>query len=99
MMEIMAYFHENGGKSLPNAMKKGFAAAFDKFDAYQLAKYRGENKSVKLVDLVNLVHPFPNEKNADALKALVAGELKSTGTWEAKLTQAGQKAGSELEKK
>ena len=98
MKEIMAYFYGNKGKSLPNAMKKGFAKAFDKFDAYQLAKYRGEGKAVKLVDMVNLVHPNPTERNAEALKALIAGELKSTATWEAKLTKAGQEADSEKEK-
>ena len=71
MMEIIAYYYAIGGKTLPNAMKKGFAKAFDKFDAYQLAKYRGEAKAVKLVDIVNLVHPTPSERNEDALKALV----------------------------
>lgn len=98
MLEIMAYFYAHGNKSLPNAMKKGFAAAFDKFDGYQLAKYRGESKSVKLVDLVNLVHPTPTDKNAKALRSLMLGELKSTQTWEAKLTQAGQKAASKADK-
>ena len=98
MMEIIAYYYAIGGKTLPNAMKKGFAKAFDKFDAYQLAKYRGEAKAVKLVDIVNLVHPTPSERNEDALKALVEGLLKSTETWEAKLTEAGQKAENEIEK-
>ena len=98
MMEIMAYFYGMGGKSLPNAMKKGFAKAFDKFDAYQLAKYRGGGKAVKLVDMANLVHPKPAARNADALKSLVAGTLKSTQTWEAKLTKAGQDAVSKKEK-
>lgn len=98
MMEIAAYYFANGGKTLPNAMKKGFAKAFDRFDAYQLAKYRNEQKSVKLVDIVNLVHPIPTLKNAKALQALVDGELKVTETWEAKLSQAGQVAETEEEK-
>lgn len=99
MTEIAAYYFNNkGGKNLPNAMKKGFASAFGRFDAYQMAKYRGEQKAVKLVDLVNLVRPVPNERNALALKQLVADELKSDSTWEARLTQAGQQAESEAEK-
>jgi hypothetical protein len=98
MLEIAAYFFAKNGKGLPNAMKKGFATAFERFDGYQLAKYRGEQKAVKLVDLVNLVRPVPNERNTQALKALVAGELKATETWEAKLTHAGQIAESEVEK-
>ncbi len=99
MMEILAcYYGVNQHTKMPNAMKKGFAKAFNKFDAYQLAKYRGANKSVKLVDLVNLVHPTPTEKNAKALKALVADTLRSQNTWESKLTQAGQKADNKAEK-
>jgi 60 kDa SS-A/Ro ribonucleoprotein len=92
MLEIAAAYRAKGGKNLPNAMKKGFAAAFDRFDGYQLAKYRAEGKTFKLVDLVNLVRPVPTERNAEALRALVAGELKNTDTWEAKLSQAGQTA-------
>jgi 60 kDa SS-A/Ro ribonucleoprotein len=92
MIEIVARYQALGGKHLTNAMKKGFAAAFDRFDGYQLAKYKGANKAVKLVDLVNMVHPVPTHRNAAALAKLVRDELKSEGTWEAKLTQAGQKA-------
>lgn len=94
MLEIASYYKAKGGKNLPNAMKKGFASAFDRFDEYQLAKYRGENKVMKLVDLVNLVRPVPTAKNADGLKALVEGTLRNTDTWEAKLTEVGQKAES-----
>lgn len=97
MMEILAYHTANNGK-VTNAMKKGFGAAFGRFDAYQLAKYRGESKSIKLVDVANLVHPAPTDKNREALAALIKGELKSTDTWESKLTTAGQNAESQEEK-
>lgn len=98
MLEIAALIllSEKDSK-LPNAVKKGFAKAFDKFDAYQLAKYRGEGKSVKLVDIVNLVHPIPTERNAQALKELVEGTLKNTDTWESKMTEAGQKGTSKTQ--
>jgi 60 kDa SS-A/Ro ribonucleoprotein len=98
MLEIAAAYRAKGGKNLPNAMKKGFALAFNRFDAYQLAKYRGEGKTFKLVDLVNLVHPVANERNVRALHELVNGNLKNTRTWEAKLTQAGQLAETADEK-
>lgn len=98
MTEIVAcYFGKNKGKALPNSLKKGFAKAFDKFDGYQLAKYKGDGKDVSLVDVVNLVHPKATKKNEKALDELVKGTLKSTETWEAKLTSAGQKAKSEDE--
>ena len=97
MMEILSYHAANNGK-IPNSVKKGFAKAFDKFDKYTLAKYRGESKGYKLIDIVNLVHPIPTENNAEAINALVKGELKSFDTWESELTKAGQKATNEEEK-
>jgi 60 kDa SS-A/Ro ribonucleoprotein len=90
--EILACYMANFGKPVPNALKKGLAAAFSKFDGYQLGKYRGEGRELSLVDAVNILHPTPTEKNREALKALVKGDLRSTETWETKLTQAGQKA-------
>lgn len=98
MLEIASYFKSIGGKNMPNAMKKGFAKAFDRFDGYQIAKYRGEGKAINLIDIVNLVHPTPTKKNATALQQLVEGTLRNTQTWETMLTQAGQNAKSEAEK-
>jgi len=40
MMEILAYYKQNCGDKIPNSMKKGFAKAFNKFDDYQLAKWK-----------------------------------------------------------
>ncbi len=99
MTEILAYYLSNktgkGKAKFPNALKKGFATAFDKFDGYQIAKYKGENKDVKLVDIVNIVHPVPTDRNKEALNLLINGKLKNTETWEAKLSAAGQAAEGE----
>ena len=99
MTEILSYYLANktdrNNPKFPNALKKGFAKAFDKFDGYNLSKYKGENKEVKLVDIVNLVHPVPTARNKEALEQLIKGELKNTQTWESKLSEAGQKAESE----
>lgn len=97
MMEILSYHDANNGK-IPNSMKKGFAAAFNKFDRYSLAKYRGEGKKFKLIDVVNLVHPRTTEKNREAIAALVKGDLKSFDTWETDVSAAGQNATSDDEK-
>lgn len=89
LIEIVAYV---GKKPIPNQVKKGVAAALNKFDAYQLAKYRREGHKFSLVDLFNLVHPKPLPQNVDAWKKLIAGELTQTGeTWEARLS-AGEDA-------
>ena len=86
MMEILSYYYTNYSNTEPNALKKGFAKAFERFDEYQLAKYRASSKSLKLVDIVNLVHPKHNE----AIKKLVNDELRNERTFEAKLSKAGQ---------
>jgi 60 kDa SS-A/Ro ribonucleoprotein len=86
MTEILSYYYANYGKKEPAALRKGFAEALGRFDAYQLAKYRGAKKDVKLVDVVNLVHP----KHTDAIAALVKDELRNTKTFESKLSAAGQ---------
>ena len=100
MTEIMAYyFGKNGRKaSVPGAMRKGFRKAFDKFDTYQLAKYRGEKKEIPLVNVVNIVHPKGTSRNAEALKRLVEGTLKSEDTFEAKLSAAGKAGKTAAEK-
>jgi len=99
MTEIVSYYLNNNTDKtkpkFPNSMKKGFASAFDRYDGYHIAKYRGDGKEVKLVDIVNLVHPTPTERNADALSSLVKGTLKNIDTWESKLSQAGQSDNSD----
>ena len=86
--EILAC-HLSHKEKITNAMKKGFAEAFGRFDAYQLAKYRGEGNTVKLVDAVNICHPKETEKTNGALTQLVKGELRSSDTWESELSAVG----------
>lgn len=92
--EIMAYYGHAYGAPFPNSLKKGLALALSRFTPYEVAKYRGEGKDVSLVDIVNITHP----KHTDAIGALVKGDLKSTETWESKLTAAGQNAENDEEK-
>lgn len=92
MLEVLAcYQAKYGRRPIPNSLKRGIRDAFNRFDAYQCAKYRAEAKAIKLVDLVNLVHP----KGAKHIGDLVKGGLKSTETWEAKLTESGKGANKE----
>lgn len=97
MQEILGLIWANGKTPIPNSVKKGFAAAFDSFDTYQLSKYTTENSAIKLVDLVNLVHPVPTDRNRDALNALINGKLKNATTSQRALSSIGQKADSKEE--
>lgn len=85
MQEILAVIQSTSQKCVPNAVRKWFKKAFERFDAYQLAKYRTEGKAIKLVDIVNLVHP----KHTPELKKLIDWNLKNEQTWEAKISAAG----------
>lgn len=92
MVEILGCYLHRNNFPVPNAMKKGFAMALERMNEYQLAKYRCENREIKLVDVVNIVHP----KNTLALKLLMSGNLNVSGkTWEAELSAAGQEADEE----
>lgn len=95
MLEILAlYLQDNGKRVLPNSMRKGFASVLEGLDEYKLAKYKKDSAVVKMVDVVNLVHP----KTTKAIDALIKGTLKPAQTWETKLTQVGQQAEDEESK-
>ncbi len=73
---------------LPNALKRAWRDALERFDEYQLAKYQLRGRAVKTVDVVNLVHP-----RSAAVDALVRGTLSTSGrTWEAILSERGSSA-------
>ena len=99
MTEALSYYMNNYGKPIPNSLKKGLSLAANKFNEYQLAKYRGEGKEVSMVDLFNIVHPTPvSIRQSVTFKNLINGELRSSETWESMQTKSGQIAETEEEK-
>lgn len=96
---ISAYAQINGMKQndikkIPNAIKRGFKSALERLDAYQLDKYKMNNRSVSMIDLIRLFHPKGAQKNAEAFKRLVNGEslddLYETKILEKQMTKAGK---------
>lgn len=82
---VAIYWKLNGKKSpLSKQVKKGLAAAFNKFSEYQLAKYN-RDKDIKLADVLALVHAKPKDKETGLLFAKLANkdhlpkETKSSG--------------------
>ena len=85
-------------KSIPLAIKKGVADAFNKFDEYQFSKYNGGNKSLTFKDLLRIVHPKPaNEEKSKIFAGIMNDSLAIAYTWETQLSANGQK--HELEQK
>lgn len=94
LMDLLGMIKVRKGKMkpIPKGIKKGMALAFNNYDEYQLAKYKKSNLEISLVDVVNLVHPKPTEKNAVALKILVDDKLGAANTWETALSSGADKA-------
>ena len=82
-------------RKIPNAIKKGFKAALERLDAYQIDKYKMNSRQVKMLDLVNLFHPKGTQRNQQAYHNLVNGEslagLYASKVLEKEMTKAGQK--------
>lgn len=86
LTEFLALYWKDGRQPLSAQVKKGLAAAFTKFDEYQLAKYN-RDAAIKLRDVLFLSHAKPkDDAQAQLWKRLVAGELAIPDTWEVALS-------------
>ena len=95
--ELLAYYAIANGRTevkklnkLSKQLQKGLAAAFNKFDEYQFAKYN-RDAVVKLKDALFLVHPKAKDEAQQALfNKIVKDELQVAYTWETELSALGQ---------
>lgn len=88
--EIMACYKSMYGKPFPNALKRGMAEAVQNFDEYQLAKYNGGCKDVKLRDVLRITHPNPKSKEIEKLFGKILNDtLETPYTWETELSARG----------
>lgn len=71
MVRILSdYYSQSEGKSkMTNAMRRGFRMSINEFSNEQLLLYV-DTQTVKLVDVINLVHPIPNNKNSIGLSEI-----------------------------
>jgi 60 kDa SS-A/Ro ribonucleoprotein len=92
LAEFVAIYWKNGKQPLSAQVKKGLAAAFVKFDAYQLAKY-DRAAPVRLRDVLFLCHARPLDVTQEVLwKQLAEGSLPTPDTWEVRLSAASDDA-------
>jgi hypothetical protein len=91
LAEFVAIYWKDGRVPLSGQVKKGLAAAFPKFDEYQLAKY-DRGGPIKLRDVLFLCHAKPRDEAQAALwKKLVSGTLTTPDTWEVALSSGADK--------
>jgi hypothetical protein len=81
------------GVKLPNSIRKGLCDALENFDEYQLQKHDKSNASLKLRDLIKILHPKPKtDERSDLYKRAMTGELKTANTWETYISTNGSTA-------
>src|SRR5215467_9728384 len=91
LSEFVAIYWKDGRVPLSGQVKKGLAAAFPKFDEYQLAKY-DRGGPIKLRDVLFLSHAKPRDAaQAGVWKKLVWGRLATPDTWEVALSAGADK--------
>lgn len=91
--EILACYLSKFGKPIPNSLRKALRDVISGFDAYTLAKYKGENDAVKMRDLFRLFRPVPKDEAQSKLwKSLLDGTIESPMTWEVELSKNGNNA-------
>lgn len=90
LSEFLAIYWKDKKQPLAAGVRKGLAKALAKFNEFQLSRYAGESKNVKLKDVIKLVHPKPKTKAQAMLwKSVIEGTLKTADTWEAELSENG----------
>ncbi|MDJ1493580.1 TROVE domain-containing protein [Cytophagaceae bacterium DM2B3-1] len=106
IMELLAYYQLTNERKetkklgkLSKQIQKGLAKSFNKFDAYQFAKYNRDTV-VRLRDALFLVHPMPKDDAQQEIFTQIASDtLPVPYTWETELSQLGQQSfASEQEK-
>lgn len=89
--EALAMYWKDGKRPLANQLKCGLAAAFNKFDEYQFAKYN-RDAEIKLRDVLFMVHPKAKDDDQQKIfDRLTENQLAIPETWEVKLSGGGDK--------
>ncbi|RLE08115.1 TROVE domain-containing protein, partial [Candidatus Aerophobetes bacterium] len=87
--EVIAYQLTKFNKPIPNSLKKAIAESFNRFDAYQLAKYN-RGGAVELRDAMFLCHPKPKDKiHEEIFRKLADQTLEPPETWEVVISTKG----------
>lgn len=91
LTEFLSIYWKESRCPLSAQVKKGLAAAFTKFNAYNLTKYNRDG-AIKLRDVLFLCHAKPiSDDQAETWKKLIAGTLESPDTWEVSLSAGNNK--------
>ena len=88
--ELLSFYINTFGKPIPNSLRKGIAGVFPTFSEYDLAKYKGAGKEMKMKDILNICHPAPKSDEQSAMwKRCLEDRLEVPYTWEVELSKRG----------
>lgn len=78
-------------EKMPNSLKRGIAAAFNKFDGYHFRKYNKQGKEgITFKDALYLTHPKPKTAaKSEVFKKIIEGNLDPISTWETEISLVG----------
>lgn len=85
--EFLAIYFAGGRAPIPHGIRRALAHAFGAFSRYQIAKYKDDDKKIKLRDALRLVHPkAKDDEQNETFRQLRKGELAPAETWESELS-------------
>lgn len=91
LTEFLSIYWIDGKQPLSAQVKKGLAAAFSKFNEYELSKWQKADAAVKLRDVLFLTHARPDNGQAELFKKIVDQTLVTPDTWEVALSSGSDK--------
>ena len=66
--EALAFWHENYGRKLPSAVKRGIAdAAVKSYNQVSYLRYNSSRNAYKFADVIQLTHPSPKSEEQNSL--------------------------------
>jgi hypothetical protein len=87
--EFLSLYWKEKKQPVSKQVKKGLALAFDKFDAYQFAKYNTRTSRVSFRDVLALTHAKPSPGKKELYRQIASNTLPTPYTWEVALSRKG----------
>lgn len=80
-------------RTVPKALLKGIGDSLNKFDEYQIGKYKGGNGSVSFKDVLRVTHAKPaNAEKGVLFSKIMNDSIAVANTWETQISNGGSTA-------
>lgn len=86
LAEILSMYWRGGKRPISKQLRRGLKIAFLKFDEYHLARNIGADNTVKLRDVLFMVHPKPANDKVELFNKIANKQLQAPDTWQVSLS-------------